>query len=156
MRRLAWAAVVILLLLVAVPAFAQEAAAQPAEESVMSQILQAVVAAGVAALSTVLTVLIKRWAAKVKAEENDSLKSQAKVALTRMAENIAEKELVALREVAKDGKIDKADLKRLGDQAIEGVKEEFRTQGIDVAKKLGQSFMESQLRNVVDKLVIRK
>ena len=45
----------------------------------------------------------------------------------------------------------KDELKALGKGAIDQAKSEFKTQGIDIAKKLGQEYLESKLRSIIDK-----
>lgn len=105
----------------------------------------------------VMTLLIKiifDWQAKLAAEKEvkrssmrEKLKYEAESVIARIAANIANKQLVDIKEAAKDGKIDKTELKKLGEQAIAQAKAEL---GPSVAKTVGDQALESILRKKVD------
>jgi len=146
---------------VAVPALAQEAVvAAPDTGSVFWNVISYVLGIALVPLTALLGKLILEWQAKLAAEKGqaelgfkEKLKYEVEVTLARIAENIANKELVAIKAAADDGKVTKDELKALGKTAVDLAKAEFKTQGIDIAKKLGQEFLESKLRNIVDKKV---
>jgi len=83
---------------------------------------------------------------------NHRLKSEVETTLYRMAMNVSNKELLELQEIAKDGKIDKDELRALGAKTIANTAEEFKSQGIDIISKFGNAYLESSLRWVVDKI----
>ena len=89
---------------------------------------------------------------KAKTEGKSALKDELTVALLRIASNIANKERKDLEEAAEDGKVDKEDLKKLGEKAKETAISEFKEQGIDIVKELGPSILETSLRFIVDKI----
>lgn len=146
-------------LVVAAPAVAQDVVVAPPDTgspfwNVISYILGIVLVP----LMGLLVKIIYEWQAKIAAEKGkadldfkEKLKYEATAALARIAENIANKQLAELKTASADGKVSKDELKKLGQQAIDQAKLEFRTQGIDIGKRLGQEYLESQLRNIVDK-----
>lgn len=112
---------------------------------------------GIAVLGLVAR-LLNSLGAKAGAEAKKSreagkidLKNEAISVLTRIVSNVAEKEKKELEVAAADGKVSKEDLKKLGDNALEAAKDEFKEQGIDLVKELGPQFMASALRFAVDK-----
>jgi len=84
------------------------------------------------------------------------LKSQLSETLMRIVSNIAEKQYKELQEAATDGKIDKDELKKLGELAKEQAVTEFKSQGIDIAKELGPEILQSGIRYTVDLINRRK
>jgi len=94
--------------------------------------------------------------AQMRREGKTSLKMASMEALVRITSNIACKELKELQALAHDGVVDKPELHKLGRQALEDVKAEFRTQGVDLIKELGEDFLKSGLRYIVDKFKARK
>lgn len=146
-------------LAVACPALAQEVVvAPPKTGSPFWDVLGYVLGVVLVPVMGLAVKLIYEWQAKLAAEKGkadldfkEKLKYEAQLALARIAENIANKQLAELKTASADGKVSKEELKKLGTQAIEQAKAEFKTQGIDIGKRLGQEYLESQLRNIVDK-----
>ena len=93
---------------------------------------------------------ISEKAKNEKLQGLDLLKSHVLSSLTIVAANIANSEIKNLQDSSKKDKISKEDLKRLGDHAINTVKEEFKAGGKDLVKELGPTFMQEGLRFVVD------
>ena len=92
-------------------------------------------------------------AADDKLTSRERLKEQALASLMIVASNIANKEIAELqKEVGRSKKIAPEDMKRLGDHAINTVKEEFKAAGKDLVKELGPTFLQEGLRFVVDKM----
>ena len=145
-------------LFVAVPALAEEAVSvAPDTGSPFWNILGYILGIVLVPVMGLVTKLIYEWQAKLASEKGtadlsfkENLKYEVQVALSRIADNIANKQLVEMTDAAKDGKVSKEDLKMLGQTAINQAKTEFKIQGIDIAKRLGQDFLESQLRQIVD------
>ena len=143
---------------VAVPALAQEAvAAAPDTGSPFWNVLAYILGIVLVPVMGLVTKLIYEWQAKLAAEKDkadlgfkEKLKYQVEVTLARIAENIANKEVVDMRAAAADGKVTKDELRALGKTAIDQAKSEFKTQGVDIAKRLGQEYLESKLRSIVD------
>jgi len=110
------------------------------------------------AIATVLVRLINNWAAKEAEEVNIAkqdgkkiLKERIEASFARIVANIANKELIELKNAAADGKIDKADLKKLEIVAKDELRDEFSREGVDVMKEVGDKYLGSALRNNVDK-----
>jgi hypothetical protein len=136
-------------------ALCQEAAEASGSTSWYEPILAAV---GVA-VATVLVRLINNWAAKEKHEAEIAkqtgkkvVKERVEATLARIVANIANKELKELQEKAADGKISKDELKGLGKLAVDQAKEEFAQEGVNLVNEFGEKYLDSALRNTVDKL----
>ena len=116
-------------------------------------VITGIVGAVITGVVTVVGIYIKAYfEAKIKFIEQSSmsdLKKQIYEALYRSAMNISNKELKDLADAAPNG-ISKDELHELGIKAIENVKQEFTTQGVDIINKLGPGFMDSALRYIVD------
>lgn len=93
---------------------------------------------------------------KLRHEGKEFLREQVLATLYRIVSNIAEKELAELQASAVDGKIDKAELKKLGELAKKTAIEEFRTQGIDLISEFGGDMLDSAIRYIVDRLDKKK
>jgi hypothetical protein len=149
----------IVTLFVAAPALAEEAVvAPPKTGSPFWDIIGYLLGIVLVPVMGLAVKLIYEWQAKLAAEKGradlgfkEKLKHEVEVALARIAANIANKQLAELKTASKDGTVSKEELKKLGKQAIDQAKGEFRVQGIDIAKRLGEEYLESQLRNLVDK-----
>lgn len=156
MRKLSGLVVV---LLVAFPVFAEEVVIAPPETgSAFWDFLGYILGIVLVPLMGLLVKLIYEWQAKIAADKNtadlafkEKLKLEVQESLSRIAENIANKQLAELKAASADGKVSKEELKKLGQMAIDQAKAEFIIQGIDLGKRLGDEFLASQLRNLVDK-----
>jgi Glu-tRNA(Gln) amidotransferase subunit E-like FAD-binding protein len=100
---------------------------------------------------------LNKWAAQkmeeaalAKEQGKDLLKSRIREALARTVSNIANKELVELKEKAESGKVSKDDLKHLGQEAIARVVCEFKAEGLDIIREFGTQYLDGVVRHEVD------
>ena len=116
------------------------------------EVLSAAAAALVSGLLAVLVAYLNNLRAKAKLDTTSALKSQVMESLALVATNIANKEIQELKAASADGKVSKEELHLLGQKAIESVTAEFKQTGIDVAKTLGPSVLNTLLRHAVDRI----
>lgn len=154
-------AALIVCLLVAVPALAQETiVAPPKTGSVFWDIVGYVLGIIAVPIMTIVAKMSLDWSATLAAKKQEagvSLKEkfrhEAEVVLARIAANIANKELSELQTASADGKVSKEELKKLGEKAIADAKAEL---GPAVAKSLGDTVLQSILRKKVDDMGARE
>ena len=120
-------------LFVAVPALAEEAVtAVPETGSVFWNVIAYILGIVLMPVMGLVMKLIYEWQAKLAAEKGNTdltfkekLKYEVQVTLSRIAENISNKQLVEMRLVAEDGKVDKKELKKLG-QIAEVIRQQLQ------------------------------
>ena len=146
-------------LFVAVPALAEEAAAAPDTGSSFWNFMSYVIPIIAVPILGVLSKMLMDWQAALAAKKNqgnlsfvETLKLHVQTALARIAQNTIDKDIKDIEAAATDGKVTKEELRKIGSQTMSQVKAEFKDQGLDIGKKLGQTWLESTLRNEVDKI----
>jgi len=142
-------------LVIAVPALAEEVVvAPPKTGSVFWDIVGYILGVIAVPLMAILAKMAADWSATVAAKKEvekaglrEKLRYEAESVLSRIAANLANKELAELKVASADGVVSKEELKKLGKKAIDAAKAEL---GTAVAKSVGENVLESLLRKKVD------